>query len=162
VIGVIAGGSAGARSGNADRHRRAAALEGTFHIGTDRVGTPIVNGGACVTARDLARYALLFVRGGRGVAGQQVGSRAFIGTTRTRQGVPYAAPRDWLRYSNHTATDGQCVGHGGYGGQYMLANPDSGVVVVFQRAGERGRLRSGILGGGDPHGRGDHAAPGLG
>jgi CubicO group peptidase (beta-lactamase class C family) len=109
----------------------AAGLEGTFHIGTDRVGTPIVNGGACVTARDLARYALLFVRGGRGVAGQQVGSRAFIETTRTRQGVPYAAPRDWLRYSNHTATDGQCVGHGGYGGQYMLANPDSGVVVVF-------------------------------
>ena len=28
-------------------------------------------------------------------------------------------------------TDGQCVGHGGYGGQYMLANPDTGVVVVF-------------------------------
>lgn len=27
--------------------------------------------------------------------------------------------------------DGQCVGHGGYGGQYMLANPDTGVVVVF-------------------------------
>jgi CubicO group peptidase (beta-lactamase class C family) len=109
----------------------AAGLEGTFHIGTDRVGTPIVNGGACLTARDLARYALLFVRGGRGVGGQQVGSRAFIETTRTRKGVPYAAPRDWQRYSNHTATDGQCVGHGGYGGQYMLANPDTGVVVAF-------------------------------
>jgi CubicO group peptidase (beta-lactamase class C family) len=109
----------------------AAGLEGTFHIGTDRAGTPIINGGACLTARDLARYALLFVRGGRGVGGQQVGSRAFIETTRTRQGVPYAAPRHWQRYSNHTATDGQCLGHGGYGGQYMLANPDTGVVVVF-------------------------------
>jgi CubicO group peptidase (beta-lactamase class C family) len=109
----------------------AAGLEGTFHIGTDRAGTPIVNGGACLTVRDLARYALLFVRGGCGVGGQQVGSRAFTETTRTRKGVPYAAPRDWQRYSNHTATDGQCVGHGGYGGQYMLANPDTGVVVVF-------------------------------
>jgi CubicO group peptidase (beta-lactamase class C family) len=49
-----------------------AGLAGTFHIGTDREGTPIVNGGACVTARDLARYALLFVRGGRGVGGQVV------------------------------------------------------------------------------------------
>jgi CubicO group peptidase (beta-lactamase class C family) len=109
----------------------AAGLEGTFHIGTDREGSPIVNGGACLTARDLARYALLFVRGGRGVGGQEVGSRAFIETTRTRAGVPYAAPREWLRYSNHTMTDGQCLGHGGYGGQYMLANPDTGVAVVF-------------------------------
>jgi CubicO group peptidase (beta-lactamase class C family) len=108
-----------------------AGLEGTFHIGTDREGTPIINGGACVTARDLARYALLFVRGGRGVGGQAVGSRAFIEATRTRGGVPYAAPRDWQRYSNHAVTDGQCLGHGGYGGQYMLANPDTGVVVVF-------------------------------
>jgi CubicO group peptidase (beta-lactamase class C family) len=109
----------------------AAGLEGTFHIGTDRVGTPIINGGACVTARDLARYALLFARGGRGIGGQQVGSHAFIEATRTRKGVPYAAPRDWQRYSNHTVTGGQCLGHGGYGGQYMLANPDTGVVVVF-------------------------------
>jgi CubicO group peptidase (beta-lactamase class C family) len=109
----------------------AAGLEGSFHVGTDRVGTPIVNGGACVTARDLARYALLFVRGGRGVNGQAVGSRAFIDHTRSRPGVAYAPPRDWQRYSNHTVTDGQCVGHGGYGGQYMLANPDTGVVVVF-------------------------------
>jgi CubicO group peptidase (beta-lactamase class C family) len=109
----------------------AAGLEGTFHIGTDRAGTPIVNGGACVSARDLARYALLFVRGGRGVGGREVGSRAFIETTRTRPGVPYAGPRGWQRYSNHTATGERCLGHGGYGGQYMLANPDTGVVVVF-------------------------------
>jgi CubicO group peptidase (beta-lactamase class C family) len=109
----------------------AAGLEGTFHIGTDRAGTPIINGGACLTARDLARYALLFVRGGRGVGGRQVGSRAFIETTRTRKGVPYAAPRNWQRYTNHAVTDGQCLGHGGYGGQYMLANPDTGVAVVF-------------------------------
>ena len=109
----------------------AAGIEGVFHIGTDRAGTPIISGGACFTARDLARYALLFVRGGVGVNGNAVGSHAFIETTRHRSGVSYAAPRDWLRYSNHTMTDGVSVGHGGYGGQYMLANPDTGVVVVY-------------------------------
>ena len=30
-----------------------------------------------------------------------------------------------------TMTDGTWVGHGGYGGQYMLANLDTGVVGVF-------------------------------
>ena len=137
----------------------AAGLEGTFHIGTDRAGTPIVNGGACVSARDLARYALLFVRGGRGVGGREVGSRAFIETTLTRLGVPYAGPRSWQRYSNHTATGERCLGHGGYGGQYMLANPDTGSGGgLLQRSRERRRVRSGLLGRGDPHGGGDHAA----
>ncbi len=109
----------------------AAGIEGVFHIGTDRAGTPIINGGGCVTARDLTRYALLFVRGGTGVNKVAVGSRAFIEATRQRTGVPYPAPRDWLRYSNHMMTGSGCLGHGGYGGQYMLANPDTGVVVVF-------------------------------
>jgi hypothetical protein len=45
--------------------------------------------------------------------------------------VPYGALRGWQRYSNQTATKGQCVGHGGYGSQCMLANPDTGVVVAF-------------------------------
>jgi CubicO group peptidase (beta-lactamase class C family) len=76
----------------------AAGIEGTFYIGTDRAGTPIISLGGCVSARDLARYALLFVRGGRGVGGQQVGSRAFIETTRSRKSVPYGPPRDWQRY----------------------------------------------------------------
>ena len=40
-------------------------------------------------------------------------------------------PRDALRYSNQTNTNGRWLGHGGYGGQYMLADLDSGVVGVF-------------------------------
>ncbi|KUM23899.1 hypothetical protein AU467_32595 [Mesorhizobium loti] len=28
-------------------------------------------------------------------------------------------------------TDGTWLGHGGYGGQFMLANPDTGTVVVY-------------------------------
>ncbi|RWG12905.1 MAG: hypothetical protein EOQ55_26270 [Mesorhizobium sp.] len=40
----------------------AAGLEGCFHITCDREGVPLVDGGACLTARDLARYGLLFAR----------------------------------------------------------------------------------------------------
>ncbi|MDX1047951.1 serine hydrolase [Sinorhizobium medicae] len=36
-----------------------------------------------------------------------------------------------LRYSNQTYTDGRWLGHGGYGGQYMIADLTSGVVGVF-------------------------------
>jgi hypothetical protein len=46
-------------------------------------------------------------------------------------GVPMPAPRDWLSYSNQTNTDGRWLGHGGYGGQYMMADLTSGVVGVF-------------------------------
>jgi hypothetical protein len=41
------------------------------------------------------------------------------------------APRDRLRYSNQTNTNGRWLGHGGYGGQYMLADLETGVVGVF-------------------------------
>ena len=41
------------------------------------------------------------------------------------------APRAHLRYSNQTNTNGTWVGHGGYGGQYMVANPETGRVACF-------------------------------
>jgi CubicO group peptidase (beta-lactamase class C family) len=109
----------------------AAGLEGTLFMGTDRSGVPVINGGICVSARDLARYALLFTRGGRGVNGERVGSAAFIDETLRRKGPAYAPPRQWQRYSNHTANDGEVLGHGGFGGQYMVANPRTGVAAAF-------------------------------
>jgi CubicO group peptidase (beta-lactamase class C family) len=108
----------------------AAGLENTLHISTDRDGTPCMNGGCSFTARDLARYGSLFVRRGAGVNGRQVGNAEFIETT-LNQGVPMPKPRDALRYSNQTNTNGRWLGHGGYGGQYMLADLTSGVVGVF-------------------------------
>ncbi|MER8401994.1 hypothetical protein [Mesorhizobium sp. M1348] len=45
----------------------AAGLEGCFHITCDREGVPLLSGGACLSARDLARYGLLFARKGEGV-----------------------------------------------------------------------------------------------
>jgi CubicO group peptidase (beta-lactamase class C family) len=108
----------------------AAGFEHALNITTDRDGVPTMDGGASLTARDLARLALLFVRRGTGVAGEPVGSPAFIEATLGR-GVPMPPPRDWLRYSNQTNTDGRFLGHGGYGGQYMVADLTSGVVGVF-------------------------------
>ncbi|SJM32652.1 serine hydrolase domain-containing protein [Mesorhizobium delmotii] len=109
----------------------AAGIEGCFHITCDREGVPLVCGGACLTARDLARYGLLFARKGDGVDGRRVGDAAFIEGTRRNPGPPLQKPRDWMRYSRQTNTDGTWLGHGGYGGQYMLANPDTGTVVVY-------------------------------
>ena len=108
----------------------AAGLEGSLHVATDRSGFPCLNGGLCLTARDLARYGLLLARGGIGVAGQAVGDPAFLQAT-LAGGVPMPAPRGHLRYSNQTNTDGRWIGHGGYGGQYLVADPVTGTAAVF-------------------------------
>ncbi len=108
----------------------AAGLEHGLYISTDRDGTPCLNGGGSLTARDLARFGSLFIRRGIGVNGRRVGNAEFIEAT-LNQGVPMAAPRGWIRYSNQTNTNGRWLGHGGYGGQYMLADLSSGVVGVF-------------------------------
>ena len=108
----------------------AAGVEGALHVGTDRTGFPTLNGGICLTARDLCRYGALLARNGVGVSGKPFGSAAFLDRTRAG-GVPMPAPRDHLRYSNQTNTNGTWVGHGGYGGQYLVANPETGRVACF-------------------------------
>ena len=108
----------------------AAGLEGAFHITTDREGFPTISGGACLTARDLARYFSIFVRRGRGVCGTTVGSATFIEQT-LLSGVSRAPPIDWIRYSNHTMVNGRALGHSGWGGQYAVANLDTGTIGVF-------------------------------
>ncbi len=107
----------------------AAGLAGHFHITCDREGFPAISGGGSMTARDLARFGALFVRRGMGVDGNRVGSAAFIEDSPNR-GVPLLPPREHLRYSNALNTNGRWVGHGGYGGQYMLCDLESGVVGV--------------------------------
>lgn len=109
----------------------AAGIEGCFHITSDREGVPLVCGGACLTARDLARYGLLFARKGEGVDGRRVGDANFIEETRRNPGLPMPKPRDFMFYSRHMVTDGTFISHGGWGGQYLLINPDTGTVVVY-------------------------------
>jgi len=108
----------------------AAGLEHALHINTDREGMPWMSSGGSMTARDLARYGLLYTRRGQGVNGRQVGNDQFIETS-LGQGLPMSKPRERLNYSNQTNSNGRWLGHGGYGGQYMLADLESGVVGVF-------------------------------
>jgi CubicO group peptidase (beta-lactamase class C family) len=108
----------------------AAGLEGALHIATDRQGFPLLNGGICLTARDLCRYGAVLARLGQGIDGQPFGSAAFLQQTQAG-GIPMAPPRQHLRYSNQTNTNGVWFGHGGYGGQYLVANPETGRVAAF-------------------------------
>jgi CubicO group peptidase (beta-lactamase class C family) len=84
----------------------AAGLTGALHVACDRTGTPALNGGICLTARDLARYGAVFARMGQGVDGAAFGSAAFLRQTMAG-GIPMPAPRSHLRYCNQTNTDGQ-------------------------------------------------------
>ncbi|MEI9425787.1 serine hydrolase [Mesorhizobium sp. Cs1299R1N1] len=108
-----------------------AGLEGSFHILCDREGVPSLGGLASLSARDLARYGLLFARRGEGVDGRRVADAAFIEDTRLNPGPSWPKPRDGMYYSRMTTTNGAWLGHGGYGGQYLLANPDTGIAVVY-------------------------------
>ena len=108
----------------------AAGLAGKFTITTDRDAVPVMDGGGCLTARDLARCGLLLLRRGQGVEGTAGGSARFMEAS-LRGGVKFrsrAYPDD-LRYHNQLMTDGRFVGHGGYG------RP-----VPARRPGQRGRV----------------------
>jgi CubicO group peptidase (beta-lactamase class C family) len=108
----------------------AAGVEGAIHAAGDRNGFPLMNGGLCLTARDLARYGLLIARRGAGVNAAQFGSASLLEESLSR-GIPMSAPRQNLRYSNQFNTSGRWLGHGGYGGQYMLADMETGRVGVY-------------------------------
>ena len=108
----------------------ATGIAGTYHIGLDCDGIPQFAGGACMTARDMARYGLLFARNGKGISGNNVGSAQFIQETRNGRGTKGTKSRSY-GYSNATFTNGRWLGHGGYGGQFMLADPDTGTAISF-------------------------------
>ena len=105
-----------------------AGLEGTWTCTCDKDMFPTINGGAYMTARDLARYGLLFARMGTGVHGEAVGNEEFLKTTLSDRGTTRGGG---ARYSNMTMTYNGCFGHGGFGGQYLLADPQSETVVSF-------------------------------
>jgi CubicO group peptidase (beta-lactamase class C family) len=108
----------------------ASGIEGVFHMTTDREGVPNLEGGVCMTARDLARYMAIFARRGRGIFGEPVGSEAFIDQD-GHAGVPMDYPYRDIRYSNHLMVRGPVVGHGGWGGQYAMVNLDTGKIGVL-------------------------------
>jgi len=109
----------------------ASGIRHMFHCSTDKLGSPIVNGGGCMTALDLARFGLLVRRGGKGVNGKSISSMAFIRETTSRKYLTFEPPRHNYGYSNQAFTNGRWIGHSGYGGQFLMVDPEAGVVCVF-------------------------------
>ena len=109
----------------------AAGYEGGFHISLSPEGLPALSGGGVLSALDLARFGLLFARGGRGIGGEDLGCAGYIGACRRAAGPPLSRARPGQRSAGHRMTDGTRIGHAGYGGQYLMINPDSGRVAVY-------------------------------
>eukprot|EP01048_Picozoa_sp_COSAG05_P007767 COSAG05_NODE_560_length_8675_cov_18.684235_1_plen_471_part_00 len=130
-----------------------AGLEGTFHCNCDSSFFPVVSGAGFMSARDLCRYGLLFARGCIGVDGKAVGSRAFMqaaldahpsALASAEPGGAGGGDHESVWYKNQLQTNGRWVGHGGFGGQWMAADPQSGASLayfsVFDNAGGVGSL----------------------
>ena len=109
----------------------AAGIEHTFYMSTDHTAVPNTNGGVCLSARDLARFGLVFTRQCRGINGERVGSHSFMNAARSCRGPVYPSPDNHLHYGNQLMTNGRWIGHGGWGGQLLIVDPETATVVVF-------------------------------
>ncbi len=105
--------------------------EGAFYISLSPEGYPAFSGGGCLSARDLARFGLIFTRGGKNIAGQPFANEEFLSKSLSRLAPRLAEPKDWLRYSNHVMTDGRFLGHAGYGGQFLLVDTQTKTSISF-------------------------------
>ncbi len=109
----------------------AVGYEDAFHISCSKDGYPAFSGGGCLSARDLARFGLFLARRGHGLSGEQVASAAFLDQTLARGAPAMTPPKEWLRYSNQTMTDGRVIGHAGYGGQFLMVDMQTGTACAF-------------------------------
>lgn len=109
----------------------AAGYQGALHISQSPEGLPALSGGGCLSPLDLARFGLLFARYGAGVSGGTVGSPAYTNVCRKADQPPLSRSRPHQRYVGHLMTDGTLIGHAGYGGQYLLIDPDKNRVALY-------------------------------
>ena len=105
--------------------------EGSFHISLSPDGYPAFSGGGCMSARDLARFGLLFARDGLDIHGLEFANSTFMSESLSRNSPSLSNPKEWLRYSNHLMTDGRVVGHAGYGGQFLLVDTVTNTSFAF-------------------------------
>lgn len=109
----------------------AAGYAGAIHMSLSPDLLPAFSGGGCLSAQDLARFGLLLARGGEAVFGTQVGSTHFTQAALSRQTLRLGPKRGAVRYANHVMTNGRWIGHGGYGGQFLMVDMQTGRVAVF-------------------------------
>ena len=105
--------------------------EGSFHISLSPDGYPAFSGGGCMSARDLARFGLLFARDGLDIQGLEFANSTFMSESLSRNSPSLSHPKEWLRYSNHLMTDGRVMGHAGYGGQFLLVDTFTNTSFAF-------------------------------
>ncbi len=105
--------------------------EGAFYISLSPEGYPAFSGGGCLSARDLARFGLIFTRDGKNLTGQPFANEEFLSKSLSRPAPRLSEPKDWLRYSNHVMTDGRFIGHAGYGGQFLLVDTETKTSISF-------------------------------
>lgn len=109
----------------------AVGYEGAFHISLSKEGYPAFSGGGCLSARDLARFGLFIARHGQNLFGQPLANQNFLKQSLSRRAPSMPHPKQWLRYSNHLMTDGRLLGHAGYGGQFLLVDPETRTSCAF-------------------------------
>lgn len=96
----------------------------------DRTGHGVASGGFVMTLRDLARYGQLWANGGVARSGERLIPAAWIEQTMdTSRGTTYYY--DGFRYHNQIVTNGRVLLHGGWAGQLMWADTQTGLVVAF-------------------------------
>ena len=67
----------------------------------------------------------------RGINGERIGSHPFMDAARGCTGPVYPSPDSHIHYGNQLMTNGNWIGHGGWGGQLLIIDPDTATVVVF-------------------------------
>ena len=95
---------------------------------TDSKGAAIVNGGLSMRLRDFARYAQTFTSGVARDGVRIFSDRWIRACLSAEEGTNYYI--EGTKYHNQMITDGECLFHGGLGGQLMYVNPSTEVVVL--------------------------------
>ena len=118
-------------------------VEHSVYVSCDRVGVQFLGGGLHMTLRDLARYGRLFCDPLAGAAGRKSYLDFTISTA--QHGTRYESG---IMYRNFLETNGEWVGHLGYGGQYLFVHPQKELVIAClnSQLGENGLQLSQING----------------
>lgn len=97
---------------------------------TDSEGFVSAGGGLIMTLQDLARYGQVWANDGVAFDGTQVISKDWIESQRTdSKGTEFYIPG--YRYHNQMISNGNVLGHMGWGGQNLYVDPETKVVAVW-------------------------------
>jgi CubicO group peptidase (beta-lactamase class C family) len=108
------------------------------HIGAERPAGLLVDtqgmgdpgGGLFSTARDLARYGLIFANKGVAPDGSRVFPEAWIDELRRADAGTLYEYGQGYRYHNQIISNGESLAHLGWGGQMLYVHPEKKLVVV--------------------------------